>query len=103
MPLGDLQAGLAGNDQQFCARVKAALLKAAVAIQNEATGTANHSVRIALVGRILSSPDIYAQRFAPVVAVQTTPFAAASLSAIADIDIETAVNSVYDTFALNSV
>ena len=99
MPLTFLIAG--NPDAPFTARVKSALVKACPAVQNEAGGTANHAVRLTLVGRILASPDGYAQRFAPFVAMDATLFAGNStLTAATDSQIETAVNSLLDMFAL---
>ena len=103
MPLTDLIAGQAANDPQFVARVKAALAKACPAVQNESGGTANHAVRLTLVGRILSSPDGYAARFATYVACDATLYANnSSLTGATDAQIENAVNSLLDMFALQN-
>jgi hypothetical protein len=93
---------IAGNpDQQFVARVRASLAKACSAIQFEAVGTANHAVRLALVGRLLSGLDNYAQRFAVYVACDGTFFAAQStLTGATDAQIDSAVNGLLDMFAL---
>ena len=93
---------IAGNpDVPFVGRVKTAFLKACPAIQNEAGNTANHAVRLALVGRILASPDSYAQRFATMAALDATLFANNStLAGATDSQIETAVNAILDMLAL---
>lgn len=99
MPLTNLVAGQ--SDSQFKSRVKASLAKACSAIQNESGGTANHAVRLTLVGRILNNPDGYAERFALYVACESTFFAAqSSLAGATDAQIDTAVNSLLDMFAL---
>lgn len=99
MALTNLIAGQ--PDQQFISRVKASLAKACSAIQNEAGGTANHAVRLTLVGRILAAPDSYAQRFALYAACESTFFGAQStLAGASDAQVDTAVNSLLDMFAL---
>lgn len=99
MALTNLIAGQ--PDQQFTNRVKASLAKACSAIQNESAGTANHAVRLTLVGRILGAPDSYAQRFALYTACESTFFAAQStLAGASDAQVDNAVNSLLDMFAL---
>ena len=101
MALTNLIAGQ--PDTQFINRVKASLCKACSAVQFEAGGTANHAVRITLVGRILANPDAYAQRFASYAAVDSTIFANAStLSGATDAQIDNAVNGLLDMFALQN-
>ena len=104
MALTDAIVGaLPASDPAFVGRVKAALCKACPAIQNESAGTANHAVRLSLVGRILANPDGYAQRFAPYVAAESTFFAAQStLAGATDAQIETATNANLDMFALQN-
>jgi hypothetical protein len=102
MATNDMTAGLADGDNQFVARVKAALCKACPAVQNESAGTANHAVRLALVGRILQNPTGYAQRFAVYVAVDSTVAAQSTLAAATDAQIETATNSLLDMFSLQN-
>jgi hypothetical protein len=100
MATNDLTAGQAASDSQWVARVKAALAKAETAMQNESVGTANHTARIALVGRLLAAPDAYAFKFATLVAVDATVAAQSTLAAATDAQVENAVNALLDMFAL---
>lgn len=94
------QIGDASLDSNFTARVKARLCQAAPAIVNENPATANHAARMLLAARILQNPDEWAVRFAPVVAGQPTPAGQATLAAVTDAQITTAVDSLLDSFAL---
>lgn len=94
------QIGEARTDVAFLARVRARLGQAAPAIVNESAGTANHAARVSLAGRVLAEPDLWAGRFAVVVAGQPTPAAQATLAAVTDAQITAAVDSLLDSFAL---
>jgi hypothetical protein len=103
MATNDLTAGFSDTDSQHLARVKAALAKACTAIQNEASGTTNHAVRLTLVGRILNNPASYTQKFAVLVAVDSTVAAQTSLQSATDSQIENATNALLDMFALQGI
>jgi hypothetical protein len=100
MATNDLTAGQSDTDALHVARVKAALLKACPAIQNEAAGTTNHAVRLLLVGRILANPSGYAQRCAVLVAVDATVAAQTTLAAATDAQIESATSALLDMLSL---
>lgn len=95
------QIGDARTDPAFLSRVRARLCQAAPAIVNESALTANHAARVALAARILAEPDLWASRFAVVVAGQPTPAAQSSLANVTDAHITSAVDGLLDTFALS--
>ena len=88
------QLGVAQNGD-FIRRVQMAVIKAAIDIQAENPATANHAQRSALAYRVLHEPEAYAPKFA--MAVATNPVIVA---ASADADIQLAVNSMWDAFAV---
>lgn len=95
------QIGDAGTDPTWVSRIKARLLQDAIAITTETILTLDHANRLTLAGNILRDPDKWTNRFTVVVAGQSGPASAASLSAVTDAQINTAVDSVINSFADN--
>jgi Flp pilus assembly protein TadG len=96
------QIGDASGDPSWASRIKARLLQDAIAITTESAFTANHVARVSLAGKILQEPALWTSRFVVVVAGQSGPASANSLAAVTDSQINTAVDSVIDSFALNA-
>jgi hypothetical protein len=103
MPLTLQNQGDASTDTAFRSRVRASVLRAALAVANEATNTANHIARIEWAGNVLREPESWALRIATTVAAQSGPASAASLAAVTDAQINTAVDSLIDAYALNAL
>lgn len=102
MPLTLQNVGDAGSDVVFVARVRGRLMQAAPAVLNESAGTANHAARIMHMGNVLREPSLWASRYASPVAGQSGPASASSLATVTDAQITTAVDSLIDSFALNT-
>ena len=102
MPLTLQNIGDAGTDPVFVSRVRGRLAQAAPAVINESAGTANHAARVTHMGLVLAEPAKWASRYASYVAGQSGPAGAASLAAVTDAQITTAVDSLIDSFALNA-
>ncbi len=83
----------AGNDLTFTQRVQAAMLATAQAISTEATSTANHANRVALMKACVNAPQSYAPLFAQLVASQGTD------SSSTDTAISTMVSATWNTLA----
>lgn len=87
----------ATDEKDFRDRVQFLIVKSAIAIFNEAVITAMHVERLALAKLILSGPETQVTRFALAAMTQPMPLAAARHSAIADNDLENAINGVYNS------
>lgn len=81
----------------FQGRCVAAAVKAAVAIYNEAQGTAGHAARAALAVRVLNQPANYASTFAYAVAMDPTILAGGT--APTDAQIDTALAAAWNALA----
>lgn len=93
-----LEASQAPNDDDFLARVRFCMVKAAVAVKNEDPATEQHAARVALATTILNNAEPLAARFALAVMTNATLLAAATFAAIPDGDLEFATNEVYSAF-----
>lgn len=94
------QIGDSINDAAWVSRIRARVGQAAPAIVNESVGTPNHAARLALAKQMLVEPNLWASRFAPVVAGQPGPVSANSLADVTDAQITTALDSLIDSMAL---
>jgi hypothetical protein len=103
MPLSLQNIGDAGADPIWVSRIKGSVLQSCITIMGEAAGVANHALRVILAINILREPDRYASRLACVVAGMPGPAAAASLVAVTDTQINTAMALVVDSYAVNSI
>ena len=83
----------AGQDVNFIQRVQVAILAAAQAISSEATTTADHANRVALMKAIANGPATYAPIFAALLAAEGVD------NTSADTAINTMVSAVWDTVA----
>lgn len=82
------------RDAVFVARVQHAMLKAAIAVQAEATNTTNHINRSAYARSVLNDPNRYGAFFAQGVVTN-----GAITDASSDSDIEFTVNAMWDAFS----
>jgi hypothetical protein len=95
-----IQAGrLVETEPDFRVRVRHFIVKAAIAIVAEDPITVNHADRLVLSASILGNADGYVTRFGYACMTNATLLAAADQTAIADNDLEFAVNSLIDAFA----
>lgn len=95
--------GASVTDATFQNRVIGALSAQCIVVNGESQGTANHAQRLTLMRNIVRDPVSYAQEFAPIIASVTPLNALASLSAATDAQILTAIQAVYDAFALQGI
>lgn len=86
-------------DATFVARVRAACVRAAVAVTGEGAGAANHAARADLARQVLRSPGAWAERFAEAAATNATLLTYATVGEMPDGDIEYTINSLWDAFA----
>ena len=93
-----LEAIRQAQDIDWQRRVEFYIVKAAIAVHNEAPATAEHTARVALSELILADTDFWANRFAIGVATNATIQAGASLSAALDSDVEFTVNSILNSY-----
>ena len=85
----------AANDPTFASRVGQAMCKAAVAVQAEATNTANHTNRANFATLALRDPE----RYQAAVARAVVTNAGITSTAASDNDVEFTVNSMWNAFA----
>lgn len=82
------------HDSIFLQKVRVAITTAAVAVQAEDPGTANHTNRTNYAKLVLNSPDAYLQPFSNA-AVANVAISAAST----DSDIQFTINSIWNAMA----
>jgi hypothetical protein len=80
------------NDTIFRGRVKVSCLKYAKYILNEPTITPAHTTRVRWAQNVVQSPDAVASQMTPAVVMQDP--VQAQGSAISDVDLQTAVETV---------
>lgn len=81
-------------DTVFISRVQFAMMKAAIAVQAESSGAANHTNRSGYARSVLNDPNRYGPLFAQGVVTN-----AAITDTSSDSDIEFTVNSLWDAYA----
>jgi len=81
------------RDETFVGRVQVAIVKAAIAIQNEDPSVSNHAARSALAYAVLLNPEHYARLMA--VGVANNPVITALST---DADIEFTVNALWNAY-----
>ena len=86
------------KNQVFIERITVAAIRAAIAVQAEATETENHAARSALAYQILQSSKTYGLKFAEVVAAD--PGGVGLGADTIDSDLLFTVNSVYNAMAI---
>jgi hypothetical protein len=82
------------RDATFVSRAQHAMVKAAIAVQAEATNTTNHVNRAAYARSVLNDPNRYGPMFAQGVVTN-----ASITDQSSDNDIEFTVNSIWDAYA----
>lgn len=88
----------AKNQPDFRNRVEFYMVKAAISVTTEASGTAFHIQRQSLAEQILASAESHVTRFALGVITNPTILGYASHSVVPDGDIEFVVNSIYNSY-----
>lgn len=83
----------ATGDKTFIQKVEMAMLQTAHNLKTEASGTANHANRMALMKAVTNDPDSWAPRFALVIASQAID------SVSTDAAIQTACANAWDALA----
>jgi hypothetical protein len=81
----------------FLQRIAISLVKAAIAISSEATGTANHANRVALAKAVVNSPDNFATLFAVGITGQLA--VGPDPTIITDAQIDGQVSGIWNTYA----
>jgi len=89
------QKDLAQDDHDSKGLVKMAIVKVAIAIQNEDTKTPNHAARSAYARQVLLDPDGYANRMIWGVASQAPD------DPLDDAGIESIVSSIWNSYAFS--
>jgi hypothetical protein len=88
------------KDGVFLGRVKVAMAQTAIAIQAEATSTANDNLRSKYAVAVLNTPDAYAPQFALAVVTQPDPATSQLMtSAITDSNLASVVSAVWNALA----
>lgn len=94
---------LVAADPAFVARVEIATMEAAVAISNEAPGTANHANRVQLALVVIRNPSETSRRFATGVATNPNVGTGVSDPSVDSADGDSAlafvIASIWDAFA----
>ncbi len=103
MPLSYQDIGATVNDVNFQNRIVGALEATCIIVNGEAGGTANHAVRLTLMGRIVVDPVSYARKFAPLIASVSPLSGLANVLVATDAQILSAVSAVFDALALLGV
>lgn len=85
------------QDAVFLDRVKMALISTALAVQAEATNTANHASRSAYAIQVLANPTGYARLFAPAVTVDGN-----ATTGSTDAQLESRCSAIYNAFCVQS-
>ena len=83
------------TDDNFMRRVEVAMCGAAIAIQGESTGTANHTNRANYAKLVLNNPESYMPLFSMAICAYDSALAAAST----DSAIQNDVNAVWNALA----
>lgn len=99
MALAYADIGATVADLVFQARVIGALEAQSIVVNNESAGTPNHTLRLALLGRVVQRPAEYARMFAPIIASVAPVSGLASVAAATDANILQGVQTVWDAFA----
>lgn len=86
------------QNNDFQIKIQMALVSTALAIQAEATNTANHAVRSAYALLVLANPYGYAQRMAPAFTVD----GALDPASATDAQIESRASAVWNAFCVQS-
>ena len=94
--------GSSVTDVNFQFRVIGALNAQCVVVNNEGA-VANHTQRIALMGRVIASPSDYARKFSPLICSISPISGLASYGVATDAQILTGVAAVWDAFALQGI
>lgn len=81
-------------DDVFQKKITHLVVKAAHAIMNEDSGTANHAARVTLAKQALAAPEVLGKRFAYGVVTNGAITAAST-----DSDLEFTVNSLWNSYA----
>ena len=103
MPITYLDIGSSVHDVNFQNRVVGALNAQCVVVNNEAGATTNHALRLALMGRVIASPEGYARKFSPLICVVAPISSLASYGVATDAQILTAVAAVWDALAVQGI
>lgn len=82
------------TDPTFLLKVRHAMVKAAIAIQNESTGTPNHTQRAAYALKVLAAPDDYDELFSMGVVTDES-----ISSSSTDATLENRVNALWNAYA----
>jgi hypothetical protein len=82
---------------EFTGRTKVAVVKAALSVLAEDSGTANHAERAAFAARVLQQPDHYTDVL--LAGVVTNATVASSGEETTDNDLEFTVSSIWDAYA----
>jgi hypothetical protein len=88
---------LAANNSDFLYRVQMALVSTALAVQSEATSTANHAARSAYAQRVLADPSGFARVMAPGFTVDASTTAAST-----DAQLESRASAIFNAYALQT-
>lgn len=95
--------GASVDDLTFQQRVVGALEAQAIVINAESAGTANHNIRLTLLGKVVNDPKTWAKIFAPVICSVSPISGLASITAATDAQILTGVAAVWDALALRGL
>lgn len=87
-------------DASYQAKIKVALLDAAIDIMAEATTTPQYDRRRELAIDVLRNPDAHVARVALIVAASNETIRAAAPAVPADGDVQFVVNSIWTTLAV---
>jgi hypothetical protein len=85
------------QNQDFKVRVRMALVSTAIAVQGEATSTANHAARSAGALQVLANPSGWADVMAPAFTVD----AALNIATATDAQIESRASAVWNAYFVN--
>lgn len=80
----------------FQNRVKHGLLKTALAVYNEATGTALHEERVVLAKKIAANPASYVTAFSGLIIANDLALAAEGVTSIPQADIESCISAAFN-------
>jgi len=95
--------GASVTDTTFQNRVIGALAAQAIVVNGESQGTANHAQRLTLMRNLVRDPVSYAKEFAPIIASVAPLSSLSDLATATDAQILTAIQAVYDAFALQGI
>jgi hypothetical protein len=80
-------------------QIRVAIVVAANAILNEATGTTNHAARLIWAKTAVSSPEVEAEKMLWAVLAQNVSFTVSQITAASDATVQTAVNNAVNLLA----